>query len=167
VTTRETSTSNPRLATSVSPPQFESRIPFRKIRIHAAALYCSDGRVGDQIDEFLRHILEIPRFDRLVVPGGPASLSQRPRAPEETKAIKEQLSFLVRAHGLRQVVLVAHSPCAFYRRRLEIPDSLHSAHQLEDLKEAAHLVRALAPLTVDAYIGRVVRARVQFYAVSV
>ena len=44
-------------------------------RIHAASIYCSDGRFGEQMDEFLHQGLGLPRYDRLAVPGGPACCS--------------------------------------------------------------------------------------------
>lgn len=34
-------------------PVYQSPTPYDEARIHAAAVYCSDGRVGDQVDEFL------------------------------------------------------------------------------------------------------------------
>jgi hypothetical protein len=36
---------------------YESPTPYEAARIHAAAIYCSDGRVGEQIDEFLHQRL--------------------------------------------------------------------------------------------------------------
>ena len=40
---------------------YESPTRYEQARIHAAAIYCSDGRVGEQIDEFLHHGLGLPR----------------------------------------------------------------------------------------------------------
>jgi hypothetical protein len=51
---------------------FISTVPFTEARIRAASIYCSDGRFGEQIDEFLHQGLGLPRYDRLAVPGGPA-----------------------------------------------------------------------------------------------
>lgn len=33
---------------------YESPVRYEKARIHAAALYCSDGRVGEHFDDFLQ-----------------------------------------------------------------------------------------------------------------
>ena len=101
-------------------PVYESTTPFRMRRVHVAAVYCSDGRVGEQIDEFLGHLLGSSLCDRLAVPGGPASLRSRSRAPAESRGVKEQLGFLAKAHGLTRVILIAHVPCAFYRERLRV-----------------------------------------------
>ena len=146
---------------------YESRIPFRDHRVHAAAVYCSDGRIGEQIDEFLRHNLGTALCDRLAVPGGPASLGPSSRVPEESRGVVTQLEFLIRAHNLRKVILIAHVPCAFYRERLEVPDDAQSTRQVQDLEEAARVVRALGSLQVDAYAARVVNARVQLHPVEV
>jgi len=153
--------------TDSPPAMYESPIPLRKLRVRAAAVYCSDGRVGDQIDEFLHHILDTPLCDRLAIPGGPASMKFGSQFPEETKGVGEQFRFLVRSRSLQQVVLIAHAPCMFYRQRLQIPDSSQLARQEEDLREAARVVRSFAPLLVAAYTARIVKARVQFDSVSV
>ena len=50
-------------------PGFESSLRFDENRIHAAAIYCSDGRYGEQFDDFLHSGLKLPRYDRLAVPG--------------------------------------------------------------------------------------------------
>lgn len=53
---------------------FESSVGFDSNRIRAAAVYCSDGRFGEQFDDLLHNKLPLPRYDRLAVPGdGPAA----------------------------------------------------------------------------------------------
>jgi len=156
-----------RRPTDTLPCSYESATPFRGLRVHTAAVYCSDGRVGNQIDEFLDHILDTCLCDRLAVPGGPASLRVSSPVPDESRGLKQQLSFLVQAHSLRRVILIAHVPCAFYRECLGVPDDLQDVRQVEDLREAVHEVRALAPLLIGAYAARVVKGKVQFHQVSV
>jgi hypothetical protein len=146
---------------------YESSIPFRSHRVPAAAVYCSDGRFGEQFDEFLHQILGPVLFDRLAVPGGPASLGLGSPVPEESRGIEAQLEFLVRAHDLEQVILIAHVPCAFYRERLQVPDDAQPDRQVADLREAARVVRALGSLRVDAWAARVVDERVQFHPMKV
>ena len=43
----------------------DSAVPFDSSRIGAAAVYCSDGRFGEQCDDFVHHALQLPRYDRL------------------------------------------------------------------------------------------------------
>ena len=46
-------------------PLYASRLPFDERRVGAAAVYCSDGRFGEQMDEFLHEQLRLPRYDPL------------------------------------------------------------------------------------------------------
>jgi len=49
---------------------FQSSHPFVVDRIRAAAVTCSDGRWGAQIDDFIETGLALPRYDRVAIPGG-------------------------------------------------------------------------------------------------
>src|SRR5438067_9937882 len=80
-------------------------------RIGALALYCSDGRWGEAFDEFCHKYLQIPRYDRWAVPGGPAWLVSRDEDHTPLQAARLQLDFLVRTHELEQIVLIAHYGC--------------------------------------------------------
>lgn len=81
-------------------PFFQSEIAFNTARIGAAALYCSDGRYGDQMDDLLPVGCKWPRYDRLAFPGGPASLSNRLSVFWEESTLRKYLEFLVRTHNL-------------------------------------------------------------------
>src|SRR5262245_16087787 len=74
-------------------------------RIGALALYCSDGRWGEAFDEFCHRHLQIPRYDRWAVPGGPAWVAARPEDSTLLQATRSQLDFLVQAHDLERIVL--------------------------------------------------------------
>ena len=99
---------------------YESSLRFDENRIRAAAVYCSDGRFGEQIDDFLHNCLKLPRCDRLVVPGGAGCLAGHFLAFREEEGLVEQLRFLIRAHDVQRVVLIAHQDCAFYSERLHV-----------------------------------------------
>ena len=92
-------------------PSYESRIPFDAERIGAAAVYCSDGRFGDQIDDLLHNGLKLPRYDRVAIPGGPACFLSHFRFFFEEQAAAAHLEFLIRSHELERVVLIAHQEC--------------------------------------------------------
>ena len=66
----------PNVTLASVPPVFVSQTPFDHQRIGAAAVYCSDGRYGEQMDEFLHQGLGLPRYDRVAVPGGAACLAR-------------------------------------------------------------------------------------------
>ncbi len=59
---------------------YESPVRYEQARIHAAALYCSDGRMGEHFDDFLHNGLSLPRYHRVSLPGGPACLAGHPQA---------------------------------------------------------------------------------------
>ena len=134
---------------------FESSVVFDANRIHAAAVYCSDGRFGEQFDDLLHNALQLPRYDRLAVPGGAACLARHFATYREEDGVIEQLRFLVRVHGIEQVVLIAHENCAFYSERLNVSPLQLEAQQREDIHKAVSRVRMLShSLTIRAFFAR-------------
>lgn len=147
---------------------FQSRVTYTAERIHAAAVYCSDGRFGEAFDDFLTNGLSLPRYDRVALPGGPACMAGYPEARLEEKGVLDELDFLVKAHNLERVVLIQHQGCAFYNQRLRVPADRITKLQRADLVRAAYFVRHQTPLTkVEAYFAAIGGGRVSFEAVSV
>ncbi len=145
---------------------FVSSVPYEAERIYAAAVYCSDGRVGDQIDEFLHKGLGFPRYDRVACPGGPVVLANRFQAFWDARGVEEQVRFLTQVHDVRTVVLIAHESCAYYARRLAIAADRVEAEQKADLHLATRTVLRLAPsVDVLCFIARRVEDRLAFEAV--
>jgi hypothetical protein len=134
---------------------FVSSVPYESERIYAAAVYCSDGRIGDQVDDFLHHGLNLPRYDRVACPGGPVALSGRFSASWDTRGVEEQLRFLGQVHDVRTVVLIAHASCAYYSHRLTIPTEHVEREQLADLQRATMTVnRLLWNVAVQRFFAR-------------
>ncbi len=147
---------------------YESPVRYEKARIHAAALYCSDGRVGQHFDDFLHNGLSLPRYDRVSLPGGPACLAGHPQAHLEEHGVVDELKFLVEVHTLKRVVLIAHQGCAFYATRLELKEPRLELVQRADLVRAAAFVHRVTGLdAIDAYFARLVEGRVRFERVEV
>jgi hypothetical protein len=147
---------------------FQSTTPFNAERIHAAAVYCSDGRFSEQFDDFVVDGLGLPRYDRLAVPGGAACLAGYFDTWREQEAAVNQLRFLIEAHQIEHVVLIAHEGCAFYTERLKISQLGLEDRQREDLGKAAATVLGLkAQLTLHTYLAHVVDDAVQFEHVTV
>jgi hypothetical protein len=135
--------------------RFVSSVSFDPDRIHAAGIYCSDGRFGEQMDEFLHEGLGLPRYDRLALPGGPACFSGAHDVRWVGASAEQQLDFLCRVHGLERLVLIAHQSCAFYLEWLKVPPDELEARQLDDIIRAAARLRQARPdLTVDTYFAR-------------
>jgi hypothetical protein len=147
---------------------YESRVPYERARIRAAAIYCSDGRVGEHFDDFLQNGLGLPRYDRVALPGGPACLAGHPQAHLEEQGVVDELQFLVEVHGLKRIVLIAHEGCAFYASRLELKDRRLELVQRADLVRAAAFVARVTSLSqVEAYFARHVDDRIVFESVEV
>jgi len=123
--------------------------------MHVAAVYCSDGRVGEHFDDFLQSGLGFPRYDRLALPGGPASLAGYAEARVAQEGAVDELKFLVDAHSLTRVVLIQHENCAFYTARLNVGVQHVAALQRADLVRAAYFIRHVTSLeNIDAYFAR-------------
>jgi len=142
---------------------YESPPPYEQERIHAAAVYCSDGRVGEQIDDFLHHGLHLPRYDRVAVPGGPACLAGNLVTFQEARGVEDAIRFLIRVHDLHEVVLIAHEGCAYYRERLGVSDASLLAEQRQDLEKAIRAVHRFQDgLRVEAFLARTAGSRIRF-----
>ena len=146
---------------------FTSEVAYSPERIHAAAVYCSDGRVGDQFDDFLHNGLSLPRYDRLALPGGPASLAGHTEAHITERGIVDELKFLVEAHELDRVVLIAHQGCAFYSVRLKLPEPYLEHQQRIDLLKAKQFVREITGLEkIETFYARRENDKVSFEIVE-
>ena len=136
------------------PPPFQSTIPFSE-RFDAAAVYCSDGRFGDQVGQFMRDGLAVKNFDRIAVPGGPGALIGHKGANMQAGGVLADLKFLIEAHELSRVVLIAHDGCAFYKAALGLDATQLEPQQHTDLKAAAESIRrAVNVPTIEAYFAR-------------
>lgn len=145
---------------------YDSPIPFDGNRIGAVAVYCSDGRFGEQVDDLLTE-LKLPRYDRLAVPGGAACLASHFKAYREEEGVAEQLRFLVQVHAVRQVVLIAHEGCAFYTQWLNISPLQLEARQHDDLTKAIRRVERFGNnIEISAYFARRDGERITFERVE-
>ena len=134
---------------------YRSQAPYEPERIHAAAIYCSDGRMGTHFDDFLSNGLQLPRYDRVALPGGPAALAEHPETKLEHAAVADELKFLVEVHGLKRVVLIQHQNCAFYTSRLGLSGFEVEVAQRKDLADAAAFVRKITGVDrVETFFAR-------------
>jgi len=155
------------MARQVTPESYDSALPYVGARIHAAAIYCSDGRVGDHFDDFLHKGLELPRYDRVALPGGPACLAGHTEAHLEEQGVIDELKFLVDAHELKRIVLIQHQGCAFYAQRLHLPEHLLESQQRIDLVKAADFIHRITGIKrVDAYFAARDSSQVRFERVT-
>jgi hypothetical protein len=133
---------------------FTSMERWHPERIGALALYCSDGRWGEAFDEFCHQHLQIPRYDRWAVPGGPAWLTASDDRREFYQTAREQLDFLVRVHELERIILITHYGCAHYGHRLQQQPRECLPAQVNDVHAAAATLRRWYPdIDVEGYLA--------------
>ena len=142
------------LGPSLPMAAFTSTQTYNPSRIHAMALYCSDGRWGEAFDEFCERRLQLPRYDRWAVPGGPAWVLPRDGRTEGQQVAREQLTLLVRAHELERLVLITHYGCAYYGEVLhQEPDGCLPV-QMEETRAARQVLREWFPgVAVECYLA--------------
>src|SRR3954447_985255 len=93
-----------------------AKVPFDATHPHALAMYCSDGRFTEAIEELL-HSLGHPRLDTLTIPGGPALLDLTSSNLDGVEVMRTAASFLIKGHAIKQVVLLGHDGCGYYKAR--------------------------------------------------
>jgi len=157
------------LSAALPPTVFTSSEPWRETRIGAVAIYCSDGRWGDAIDEFCHRGLSIPAYDRFAVPGGPGWLTANPTTRVGLQsAARNQLGFLVEAHRLQRIVLITHWGCAYYGHALHCGPEQSLPTQLNDVATAADTLRAwFGPIRIEGYLAARETGAMTFHRLSV
>ena len=131
-----------------------AKTPFDAKHPEALAMYCSDGRFTEAIEELL-HGLGHARLDTLTIPGGPALLDLTSSNLGAVDVMREAATFLIRGHRIKRVVLLGHEGCGYYRARFpyESPDAMRR-RQLDDIRQAARWVSANhEELTVTSYFA--------------
>lgn len=146
---------------------FTATHPFDPAHPHALAVYCSDGRFTQAVEELLAH-LGHARLDTVTTPGGPAVLNHMSAAYADADVNTRAATFLIRAHHITEAVLLAHDGCGYYRakRPSDSPEMI-VARQLDDLRHAAKALRRATPeLNVHLYYARVATGAVHFDPVA-
>jgi len=130
---------------------YDSPMPADTEPMQAVVVYCSDGRFGDHVRDFLEARLGIERFDAIAVAGGPVRLVE-PTAEHE---VLDDVTFLIESHGLQRVVLIQHEDCGHYRHRLGLEGEDAIERQIADLFAAREVLRQSTGVRqVDLYILR-------------
>jgi hypothetical protein len=141
---------------------FVSKTTYNPAHPESLAVYCSDGRFTQSVEELLAH-LGHPTLDTLTLPGGPALLAPT-TSYAERESMSRAASFLIVGHHIRHVVLIAHAGCGYYRERYpgESAESIE-ARQLADLASARGALELAHPsLQVRTQYLRVVDKQVRF-----
>jgi len=134
---------------------FVAQTPFAVEHPQALAVYCSDGRFTEGVEELLASVGD-GRIDTLTIPGGAALLHLWSAGHTEAQTVRQAASFLIEAHRITRVVLVAHEGCGYYRRRYpSLGQMTLMERQTEDLRRAADWLKGRhRSLEVSAYFAR-------------
>jgi carbonic anhydrase len=140
-----------------------NNFPFDPSYPQALALYCSDGRFTQAIEELLREIGH-QRLDTMTLPGGPALLCTQGANLSDVDTVSRAAHFLIDAHAITDVVLVAHQGCGYYRHRYTRISAPHIVKlQVEHLAVASKVLRRRHPeLTVRRYFAWAAEGVVSF-----
>jgi len=116
--------------------------------IRTLAVHCSDGRFASACEQFITEDLGIQPCDRVVVPGGPTALLD----PNAGQALMEQTLFLIEAHAIERVLLIAHEDCGYYKGVLGVEAEDQSTCQPADLIATAEMLTEACPqLRIETY----------------
>jgi nitrogen regulatory protein PII-like uncharacterized protein len=144
---------------------FRAVKPYEPSHPDAMAVYCSDGRFTDAVEELL-HGLGHPRLDTMTLPGGPALFNAWLAGMSESMTVTAAARFLIEAHAIRRVILIAHEGCGFYKKHLPgaKPADVRK-HQEEDLHRAAQALKSM-PVVALLYVAVIDEGHVKFERVS-
>jgi hypothetical protein len=146
---------------------FTSDKPFSPGPPDALGVCCSDGRFASQCVRFADEGLGIDCCDWVMIPGGPACLGDHAAAADLRLEAVKQIEFLVRAHGVERIILIAHEDCGYYRQTLGLVGPSQRRRQHDDIARAVErLDETLGPIDIDAYEARVANSRVTFHPID-
>ncbi|GBC95721.1 hypothetical protein HRbin16_01514 [bacterium HR16] len=133
---------------------------------HTLVIYCSDGRFAPACEHFIRQTLGEEWYDRFIVPGGAAWLCLDVLTVWEHEMARRHISFLVDAHRIQRVILIAHQSCGFYERYRLSPERTVQK-QTADLQAAARILHErFTGIAVEAYYLRIVDGQPCFEPVT-
>jgi hypothetical protein len=137
---------------------YQSRVEWREARSPTLVIACADGRWRDHIEDFAANALKIDAaYDLLMVPGGAEPLALADLIPKDFNFLRRRLDMLVRSHGIRRIIIIAHENCGWYRERKIGPLTLDlKARQLADLRQArARMEEWFGDAAIETYYARV------------
>jgi len=144
-----------------------SQPAFLEAHPTALAIYCSDGRFTDAVEDLMRRSRGHERFDAMLLPGGPALLDSETASMVERETMRPSTSFLIRSHGIREVCLIAHAGCGFYKCRYAgMPAANVLQRQMDDICRAAEWVGKTHGVAVWPYFATPSGGRVRFTPVE-
>lgn len=106
---------------------YKSNIAWNSQRPGTLVVACSDGRLQENLDEFLGIHLNVVHYDRLYIPGGAGGLASSGMQFSRAELYRQECSYLITEHSIKQLILLFHGPasdgppeacCVDYKRKL-------------------------------------------------
>jgi hypothetical protein len=131
-------------------------------RPHTLVVACSDGRLQEEIDDFLHKQLGLSGFDRFYVPGGGGALASAGRDFLRASQLRRECAYLVELHEISRVILLFHGPsatgpahaaCADYKRKMPwaSPALLNEQQERDAAELITHRAEWAGKAKVEAY----------------
>ncbi|WP_224240481.1 carbonic anhydrase [Hyalangium gracile] len=146
---------------------FVAKTPYEATHPTVLAVYCSDGRFTDAVEELAQH-LGHERIDTLTLPGGPGLLNRWSADYLESDMVTRAANFLIQGHHIVEVLLLAHAGCGYYQSRHgALGADFVAEQQLKDLEAAAEELRKAHPgIEVHKYFVRPQGKKITFEALD-
>ena len=142
---------------------FITESPWNRSRPHALVVACSDGRLQENLDDFLQRSLRITHYDRLYAPGGAGALTRSGSDFIRAGFYRRECLDLVRLHGIQSLILLFHGPatdgpaeavCGDYRRKFPA-SSIHDIRRQQEVDaRELHSAGLGWPARVETHIFR-------------
>jgi hypothetical protein len=150
------------------PDVFVAHEPFEASHPDSLAVYCSDGRFTNAVAELFK-ALDHDRLDEMTLPGGPALLHTASAGSITVETVRQSARFLIDAHHIQFVVLLAHEGCGYYKSRYggDTQERITTI-QHEDLGRASHWLKTAYPgISTAGYYVRPRDGRIAFEPVKI
>ncbi|MBM3933316.1 MAG: hypothetical protein FJ319_03290 [SAR202 cluster bacterium] len=139
---------------------------WKRARPGTLVVACSDGRLQENLDDFLHQGLGIAHYDRLYAPGGGGVLSRSGSDFLRSDHFRSECKYLINLHAVTDLYLIFHGPsstgpeealCADYRRKMPWASVEEVRHQQSlDARDAMSLAWD-RPVRMHAYGCEVTR----------
>jgi len=102
------------------------------------AIFCSDERFVEANLTFLRSSLKIKQCDLITIPGGSAFIVNN------ELNLLERLRILVEAHNIKQIILISHYDCGYYKKSIgNSSEEKILNKQMSDIRESVYIIKKI------------------------
>lgn len=120
-----------------------AKLKFEEEHPDTLVIQCSDGRYTSIVSELMKNN-GVLRYDVMAMPGGPALLDMASASILQSEACKAGTSFLIKGHKTKNIWLLAHQGCGYYKYNLQgMPQHIVEERQASDLQRSANYLHSV------------------------